>query len=372
MPRPRRNRNKSLPPNLYWDNIRSFYRYRNPGTGKFTYFGKDRHKAVSAAKKLNSMLMPGEDLVARVTSEGKILRHYINERFIPIHLAERDIAESTLIGYKRQLKHINKELGSYPLHSLTIKRISDFLASISGARQSNKYRSLISMILDYAKGEGYIESNPAAGTLKRNVKKQRQRLKFEAFTAIHTLAGKKGLTWLQNAMDIALLTLQRESDILRMKFSEIITEFVDDQETKILPVIQKKTEKYGESAYIKIKIKERFNAIIERCAQKEIPSPFLISRKPEKIYKSASKEHHTQILPKYLCEKFAEARDGTHLFEGMPAREKPTFHEIRSLGIKQYEDAGNDAQQLAGHTTRQMTEYYKKGHEIEWTYAESC
>jgi hypothetical protein len=34
------------------------------------------------------------------------------------------------------------------------------------------------------------------------------------------------------------------------------------------------------------------------------------------------------------------------------SQERPTFHEIRSLGIKLYEDAGVDAQALAGHTDR--------------------
>ena len=38
---------------------------------------------------------------------------------------------------------------------------------------------------------------------------------------------------------------------------------------------------------------------------------------------------------------------------------------------KLYEDQGIDAQNLAGHIDRQMTEKYKQGHEIEWTYAEA-
>ena len=51
--------------------------------------------------------------------------------------------------------------------------------------------------------------------------------------------------------------------------------------------------------------------------------------------------------------------------------ERPTFHEMRSLGIKLYEDVGVDAQKLAGHTNRKMTDHYKKGHENEWTNVEA-
>ena len=58
-------------------------------------------------------------------------------------------------------------------------------------------------------------------------------------------------------------------------------------------------------------------------------------------------------------------------FDNIPMNERPSFHEIRSLGIKLYEDQGIDAQKLAGHTDRKMTDKYKEGHEIEWTLVEA-
>ncbi len=371
MARPRLEKNKSLPPNLYWNNLLALYRYPRPDTCKFTYLGKDKAKAIAAAKKLNSLLMEGEDLVAKVMSEARTLQQYIDERFLPVILPERGIKDKTLIEYKRQLEYVKKSLGGCAIYNVSVMMVADFLASQKSSRQSNKYRGLLVLIFKHAKADGLIELNPAESTLKRREIKQRRRLKLEEFNAIYHMAGDKGLVWLQNAMDIGMLTLQRESDILNMRFSDILTEVVNNQEIKILQVIQQKTEKYGVSAHIKIKVSDRLDTVISRCRQVKVFSPFLISRRPEKIYKSEAKQHHTQVLPKYLCEKFAEVRDATRLFDGLPAREKPTFHEIRSLGIKLYEDAGHDAQSLAGHTTRQMTEYYKKGHEVEWTYADS-
>jgi hypothetical protein len=42
------------------------------------------------------------------------------------------------------------------------------------------------------------------------------------------------------------------------------------------------------------------------------------------------------------------------------------------LGINIYEEElGMDAQRLAGHKSREMTDAYKKGHEISWTYVAS-
>jgi len=46
---------------------------------------------------------------------------------------------------------------------------------------------------------------------------------------------------------------------------------------------------------------------------------------------------------------------------------RPTFHEIRALGIKQYKDSGIDPQELAGHSSKKMTNNYDSGHdEIRW------
>ncbi len=110
--------------------------------------------------------------------------------------------------------------------------------------------------------------------------------------------------------------------------------------------------------------------VLKRC-EDNLSSPFLIHRLPNRSSPSERKSHHTQVLPKYLSDRFAAARDKTGLFKTMPELERPTFHEIRSLGIKLYENNGYDAQKLAGHTDRKMTELYKEGHGIERTSAEA-
>ena len=372
MGRVRTRKNQSLPPNLYFDKSQLIFRYRRPDTGKSTLFGKDRSKAIAAAKKLNSLLMPGEDLVARVLTEGKTLTQYIDERFMPVHLPERRIAEETMKGYKNQINNIKVGLGDQPLYGISIKMVSDFLGKISGARQSNKYRNLLAMILNYAKGEGYIDSNPAEDTLVRNHQKKRKRLKYEEFQEIHKLAGKQEMIWMQNAMDLGLITLQRREEIVHAKFSDILTETIDGKTIELLPVIQKKTKKHGDSAYIKIILNGDLKRLIDKCRNSNVLSPFIIHHSHSVRRKSKSREHHTQILPDFLTREFSRLRDETGLFNHLEKDERPTFHEVRSLAIKLHEDRGYDAQALAGHTNRQMTDAYKKGHEINWTYAEAA
>lgn len=370
MSRPRLHINKSLPPNLYWDIRNQLFRYRRPDKGSVHSMGKDRAAAFTAAKKLNSMLMIGEDLVAKVMGKKKTLKQYIDERFIPYVLPERELAENTQKKYIKMLEIVSEELGNFLIDSIDVLIVNNFLKNYQhAARQSNIFRNLLSLVFTYARAEGLINTNPAKDTIKRKEKKKRQRMSLEQFNAIYESAGKKGWKWLQQAMDIGLITLQRREEVVNMKFTDVITEVIGDKTCELLQVIQQKTKNQGSCAYIKMRIGDELAQVIQNCRNSTVNSPFIIHRKPSQIHKSKNKVHHTQVLPDYLTDKFAEARDATGLFDAFEPLERPTFYEIRSLGIKLYEDSGMDAQKLAGHTNRKMTEAYKKGHEIEWTYA---
>ena len=62
MVRRRSKSNLDLPVNLYRGSG-SAWRYRHPITGKFHGMGTDKQKAIYAARKLNDLLMPADDLV---------------------------------------------------------------------------------------------------------------------------------------------------------------------------------------------------------------------------------------------------------------------------------------------------------------------
>lgn len=358
MARPRKPKYQGLPPNLTYDKTHHSYKYRRVDTRKFFAMGKNRLKAVAAAKQLNSLLMEGQDLVAQVMGTTPTLKQFIEERFIKHVLPERELADNTLRDYHNKFPHIIKALGDTPLDALTVKDIADFLSQYPPT-QSNRYRSLLGLLLKYAVSEGLIDHNPATSTINRKLTKKRRRLKLDEYYAIYKLAEP----WLKNAMEMALLTTQRREDILRMQFSDVKEGY--------LYVIQKKTEKHGSAAHLKIEIEPALKKVIQRCRD-TIVSPYLIHRLPKKITKSPSRKHHTQILPDQLTKAFSIARDQTRLFNAIPTNERPTFHELRSLAIKLYEDTGVDAQALAGHANREMTDRYKAGHEVEWTTAKAC
>lgn len=381
MARPRKSQHRNLPRNLTFDICNKIYRYRDIVTGKQFSLGGSRQIAIDTALALNERLMKNIDLVSIVLKKKEELEkqplekiamsEFIENRFFAYWLPrkKKPLHAKTLSDYKNKAVHIKAKLGNNFIDEITVKDINDFLNHFPDTN-SNRYRSLLSSIFKYAMGEGITKENPAIVTIKKEVKKARQRMKYEEFKTIHQKAGELGYLWMQNAMDIALLTLQRQNDILKMRFDDIIAEEQKEKTVKFVKVVQEKTKDHGEAAYIKIKIGEELQKVLFRCRD-QIASPLLIHRKPEKIYKSANRVHFTQILQRFFIDVFSEVRDASKVYDHLKKEERPTFHEIRSLGIKMYEDEGIDAQKLAGHTTRAMTDEYKKGHEIMWTYAEA-
>lgn len=377
MARPRSALYRALPPNLVFDICNGQYRYKRVDNGTFHWMGRDKNKAIQAAKQLNSMYMMGQDLVAKVSGEFVTLQKFLEEHFVPKHLPARKLARQTLYEYSNKIVYIKNKLGKKPIQDIHVRDIADFLSSYTPT-QANRYRSLLNLIFQYAIADGFAEDNPSTKTMNQRVEKKRRRLSLEEFYMIYNFEDPKrknkkdNRQWLRNAMDLALLTLQRREDILRMKFSDIKTEIdkKTGEQIDYLYVIQRKTEKHGECAYIKIKIGPDLHKVIKRCRD-DILSPFLIHRKADRKLKSKVKEHPTEVLRDFLSQTFAEIRDQLPQFKKLPVAERATFHEIRSLGVKLYEDSGVDAQRLAGHTNRKMTEKYKAGHEIVWTEAEA-
>src|SRR5690606_27665726 len=83
-----------------------------------------------------------------------------------------------------------------------------------------------------------------------------------------------------------------------------------------------------------------------------------------------------------LSDEFSRVRDATGLFNNIPDKKRPTFHEIRSLGARLLKDAlmrGGKSEQeakqivnyLLGHTKIEQTDVYLKGGEVQWTDCES-
>lgn len=350
MGRTRSPKSRGLPPNLYWFAPRGVYRYRHPVTKKDHYMNGNKAECVAAAKKLNAILMPGNDLVSRVVS-GRVSMPDMLDGFRRDELDKRDLADKTLISYRSYLDRLKKQFADYNVSDVTVRDLAQGLDKLTtGARMRNQFRSLLADALRYAISEGMRDDNPAEVLRKVPTKRARMRLTRESYAAVREQAPH----WLQIAMDVALYSLQRREDVVVMQYPE------DGK----LWVKQKKT-----GARLAITPSGRLMRAI--AESRTAACPLVVHAKPERMkpkhQRATDRIHPMQVMPDKLSRAFAKARDASGYYTG--ENSPPTFHEIRSLGAHLYRDAGyaeEYIQALLGHEDVAQTRVYLDGHKRKW------
>ncbi|ENX02307.1 hypothetical protein F900_01371 [Acinetobacter modestus] len=364
MTRPRAKRNKDLPPNLYRSG-KNTWRYRHPVTGKFHGMGADKAKAISAARKLNDLLMPSSDLVSNVIGEvtfGEFAQKFLSEKR---RKDGRPLSANSIKSYKNSLNRCTK-WDRVALSSITLFMVNELLDSIP-ASVSIETRSLLRQLFDLAISKGLIVDNPAAQTIKRLRVKQRKRHTLEGLTAIRNVSPD----WLKNAIDLAMLTTQRRVDIVNMKWADIYDGYLHIAQEKTTDDPEDDFELLEGAGYVRIKINAELQRVLDRCKD-HVLSPFIIHRVPKGKIKNRdqSKEHWTKIETGFLSREFLLAVRKSNPYPEFTGRQLPSFHEIRALSIHLHKKAGKSAQTLAGHATEKMTEFYASGHEVVWNDAD--
>lgn len=352
-PRPRSKARQGWPANLYPN--RDGFKYRHPVTRKETFMGRDQAKAFAAARKLNAMLMPGNDLVDRVVGSRETVSDAIAV-FRRDDIPARDWAPKTAEVYESVIRRIEAGLGSRPAEDVTVKDCAEFIRAVTQSdRARQQFRLVLGWIMACAVQEGWIDVNPVLATRRFQHERKRARLTRETYAAIWQQADP----WLRLAMDISLVTLLRRDDVVSLKFTDV--------RDGSLWVIPQKTE--GTSLVkLKIRIGTQLATLLAQ-ARDTVLSPYIIHRLPEKArpsnMRASARQHHTQVMPEQLTRAFQNAREAA----GITGSNPPSFHEIRSLGGALLSEAGwqiEQVQGLMGHSSASMTEHYLEGHDIPW------
>ncbi len=359
-PRPRKPRNRGLEPNLY--NEGGYYVYRRPDTGKRCGMGRDRAQAQDAARILNARLTQGVDYVARVMGEegdtlGAAVKGWLKEWVEP----DRKLGKWTKSAKNGRGNRLITDAGALPLSQLTTRWCAQYLDENHQGSAYIQYRAVLSQVCQYAQTKGWLAANPVEPTRSDNQhQKVRRRLTVDQYRAIYAIAPE----WMQIAMELGLLCLFGRAEAINARF--------DDVRDGRLHYIRQKTKERSKTAYVAIAISPPIAELIKRARALPPMSPFLVHHHPERMRRSASKEHWTQLSGDQVSKAFQKLREQVPSIARMPDGAKPTFHEIRALGSRLHERAGTevaDIQVLMGHADPEMTEVYLDGHDIRWQQA---
>jgi len=345
MPPQRRNRaNTDLPKNLY-STGNGYFAYEHPVTGKRHGMGKDRQAAIEAAIELNDHFSGGSALVDRIVSQNTRLTDFI-PKYKGILTHERKQSPKTLKETEYRLNNIDTQLGSYYLSQIDVLRCAAFLDQFP-PRQSNAYRALLTDLYKWAGAKGLTVDNPATRTIPKKSQVIRKRWDMDGFKA----AREEAPAYIQNAMNLALHTLLRREDLVKLKFR--------DYKDGHLRVATRKT-----GAHIDIVAGPELDAVIKSC-RNDAFSHWMVHY-PLKFRKGYEGK---ALTPEALTRGVQKARDDSGYYKDMGAGERPTLHEIRSLGAKLYEEQGINPQALLGHKDAAMTRVYLDRYEVEWIEA---
>ncbi|MTI12144.1 tyrosine-type recombinase/integrase, partial [Sansalvadorimonas verongulae] len=347
-----RKSQKGLPPYL---NVRNgYFYYNNPKAGFYNQpMGRDRLLAISAARQLNAMAKPdvGSLVEKTLNPAAKTVKDAIDrfkEDILPnLKLGDRSKQE---MGYR--LNRLEKDIGNRVLDAMTVQNVAEYLDSNFYGDGYKQHRTVLSRVFRIAMTKGWCREDPAEKTLPtRNaekVEKKRQRLKKEQLDIIYEMADP----WLKIAIDLALITLQRRQDLVKLKFSDI--------KDGRLYLVQQKTKDRTECARLSIAVSPNLAKIINKARMTGIACPYIIHRKPDrrKSRENETKQHWAAVRESYLTRAFTKVRNKTGLFDNIPEDERPTFHELRSLGGDLYKKKGwslEQVQSLMGHASEGMT-----------------
>lgn len=355
MTRPRANRNKALPPNLY--ERKGYFSWCDPRTGKEHGLGRDRADAISQAREANSYIAAEPRLVERINTGRTV------SSLIPIYqeaIGKRHLATTTRYARKSHLKAIEREMGSVIIGprqedaTVITYEASRMLKAYSEAgkqRTAKAIRSTLADLFAVAASEGWTAVNPILALKTGPVEVRRQRLTLETFKLVYEKAPEG---WERRSMELALVTLQRREEVSPMAFKDIRDGF--------LHVEQRKT-----GMRLRIPLTLRLEAlgwtladIVARCRD-TILSRHLVHHR---VHQGQARPGDA-VHPTTLTGMFSAARDRAGI-EVEEDKTPPTFHELRSLGARLYVQQGYDPQALLGHKDAKTTAIYRDNRGAEW------
>ena len=242
------------------------------------------------------------------------------------------LAPSTRKGREDDLEYFKSKFGKKKIQEV---RTYDIAQSFKGKTENSKkrLRNAIKQVWVYAKENGFTDDNPVSDTKAvKQPKRIRQRHTWQGFQSVLDVAPE----WGRNTMLLALHTLQRRGDLVTLTWDKV------NMIERTLYVKQGKT-----GAELLIGMSDELHEIFQffhdqmdpKYPKKRMDTPYVVHRRPEKRTKSLMDAVHSgkqdlfQITPDTMSQQFKHWRDITDVYDHLERLERPSWHDIRALGI---------------------------------------
>lgn len=343
--RPRTKKRAHWPAHLH-EPRPGYYVWRDPRDNKEYVLGRiTLAQAIHEANEANVIAEKSavtKTLAERLGESGKTMADLI------LRVSTEGLRPNTIRSNRSSDNQIKKKFGARQCNSITTVEVSDFIDAIKERGTMRRAQAIRARLIDiFATGLaiGWIlDKNVAAVTLPIKIAVSRRRLTLEQFHLIMTKAPEVA-EWLPNAMLLALVSGQDRSTVGAWERA-----WVKDGEAT---VFRQKTQKW-----IAIPTEIRMDAIgmsladvVVQCRKTQVVSKYLIHHTRNK----GAAKRGDPVRLQTITDAFTEARKKAEI----PDENAPTFHEIRSLAKRMYDEEGRvDTKALLAHSTDATANLY--------------
>lgn len=347
-PRQRKEINRPLRPGMR--NRDGYYSWTNPDTGIEYGLGRDRQKAISEVIAAEVQLARKRlSLVERIAGAGNTWSDCCD--VFEKKLAERKSKANTVRTRRSQMNRLRRCIDAHrSIVSVSTKECAGVINAMKAEgkmRAAQAFRSFLIDFFDRMIAEGFRTDNPARVLDAVQVEVQRARLTLEAFLALYETTQ---VTWLRNAMALAIVSGQPRECVAAARFADLKERAWWNSRGKtgarvILPY-ELRLECFQMS----------LEDVVKQCRATGIVSHHLVHQTERAKGATLGKKMHVDMITRIFSAELAT------LGLDFGDKEPPTFHEIRSLSERLYAEQGNvSTQDLLGHKDPRTTALYHDG-----------
>lgn len=292
----------------------AYYHVSTSVPRKWTRLGTDLGSSLRAWADLEAQAIPSEQTLFRSIST------IYQDREVS------KLREKTRQDYAKHLRYLGIVFGDMPLTQIRPTDVHQYL-EIRGRKstvQANREKAVLSAMFNFARRIGLVDcQNPCIGVRGHTERARDRYVTDEEFRTVY----EASQWWIQDVLDLALLTGQRPADLLKMSLEHIQRDSIFVQQNKT-----------GQK--LRIALSGQLAEVVRRIMDRErVGTQLLLNRRG------------MALTYNQFRFEFDKVRTATK-----------SDWQLRDLRAKAATDSGNlaHAQKLLGHRSRSTTEIYTR------------